>query len=81
MVSSVNAAGGTSDVAVGVFLLIMQVQGKMKNQTVNTFYDFGSNSDFVSEPYARRCGFTGKTEELSVTTPVSYTHLTLPTKA
>ena len=31
MVSSVNAAGATSDVVFGVFLLIMQVQGKLKN--------------------------------------------------
>ena len=51
----------------GVLLLIMSVRGP-KGTLASVFWDLGSTSNFIRESYARRCGFKGREETLSVTT-------------
>ena len=50
----------------GVLLLIMNVRAK--RTLVSVFWDLGSTSNFIRESCARRCGFKGREETLSVTT-------------
>ena len=52
----------------GVVLSIMQVKGPRKGVTANVFWDLGCTSNFVKESFAKKCGFRGRNEDLSVTT-------------
>ena len=52
----------------GVVLLIMQVRSARKGLTVSVFWDNGCTSNCVREEYAKKCGFKGTLENLSVTT-------------
>ena len=51
-----------------VVLQIMQVRSSKKGVTAIVFYDGGCTSDFVKVSYAKKMGFKGKVERLSVTT-------------
>ena len=50
-----------------VMLCIMQVPAP-RGLTASVFWDSGSQSNFITEQFAKRCGFSGKEETLSVTT-------------
>ena len=51
-----------------VVLMIMKVRSIRNDNPANVFWDTGCTSNFVREEYAKKCGFHGKQEELSVTT-------------
>ena len=50
----------------GVVLSIMRI--KIKAYTASVFWDLGSTSNFIREEFAKMCGFSGKTERLTVKT-------------
>ena len=51
----------------GVVLLIMQVR-TLRKDSASVFWDNGSDSNFVRDAYAKKCGFKGKQVNLCVTT-------------
>ena len=67
-VQRVNSAKTEGDSSEGVLLLIMNVMSFKRGSTVPVFWDLGSSSNFVLESYAKKCGFKGREEHLSVTT-------------
>ena len=52
----------------GVLLLIMNVQTSKRGGLASVFWDYGSSSNFVRESFAKKCGFKGRRENLSITT-------------
>ena len=51
-----------------VILLIMSVRTSKKNISAVVFWDSGCTSNFIRDEFAKKCGFRGKEETLSVTT-------------
>ena len=66
-IQHVNAMGVRDD-SDGVVLLIMKVRSAKKGLMSSVFWDIGCTSNFVREDFAKRCGFQGHKEKLSVTT-------------
>ena len=51
-----------------VILLIMSVRTSKNNISAVVFWDSGCTSNFIRDEFAKKCGFVGKEETLSVTT-------------
>ena len=62
------STAGEDEANRGVVLSIMRVQGSKNGTFATVFWDLGSTSNFVREDYAKRCGFKGRSQRLSVTT-------------
>ena len=52
----------------GVLLLIMQVRSLINRILASVFWDLGCSSNFVRESFAKKMGFKGRKETLSVVT-------------
>ena len=67
MVMHAKLKGADEDKVEGVILCIMIVRIS-RGILAAVFWDSGSTSNFIREAFAKRCGFKGKSETLSVTT-------------
>ena len=67
MVMHAKLKGVDRDKVEGVVLCIMVVRVP-RGIIAAVFWDSGSTSNFIREKFAKRCGFKGKSETLSVTT-------------
>ena len=73
LLRTVHSVTKYKDNSEGVLLLIMNVSSYKRGISVTVFWDLGSSSNFVLDSNAKKSGFEGREEHLSVTTLVGVT--------